>query len=203
MSAVCDYCSGEARLVFGDVIYPHRPDLFDKKFYYCKPCDAWVGCHARTEKPLGRLANKELRRFKQAAHAALDPLWQKRHERKSKADPGYKKGMARGGAYKRLAKKMGIPIKECHIGMFTVEQCKQVIEICESGKLYGEEEVPTESIDISVEVIRTTDAAVCINDGDKDAWIPKSQILSDHEFMWGTHIEITIPEWLAKDKGLL
>jgi len=29
--------------------------------WLCKPCDAYVGCHNNTERPLGTLANKELR----------------------------------------------------------------------------------------------------------------------------------------------
>lgn len=58
----CPYCGKDSVLVNGHVIYPHRPDLLEKKFYWCKPCDAYVGCHPGTANPLGRLANAELRR---------------------------------------------------------------------------------------------------------------------------------------------
>lgn len=34
----CDYCNGDAWLVSGVVIYPHRPDLHGLKFYYCADC---------------------------------------------------------------------------------------------------------------------------------------------------------------------
>lgn len=58
---ICDYCNKDAELVGGDIIYPHRPDLYELKFYYCAVCEAWCGCHRGTTKPLGRLANAELR----------------------------------------------------------------------------------------------------------------------------------------------
>ena len=89
--------------------------------YYCEDCDAYVGVHKGTDKPLGRLANAELRRWKKAAHAALDPRWQ----------TGIFRGR-RNAAYEWLAKRMSLPVKETHIGMFDVEQCQRVIRICES-----------------------------------------------------------------------
>jgi len=127
----CPYCGNPPEFVTGEAIYPHRPDLFYKKFYLCKPCDAFVGCHAAADKdgkggsgdgtvPLGRLANAELRKYKMAAHTALDFLWQ-----------GGK--MSRGKAYRLLARKLSLYPDECHIGMFDVDTCKRVIEICKTG----------------------------------------------------------------------
>lgn len=131
----CPYCSARAENVGGDVIYPHRPDLADKRFWRCVPCDAYVGCHRGTSNPLGRLANAELRTAKIAAHAALDPIWRARLVRKRAVDPKYTKGMARGGRYKALAALLGIGQHECHIGMFDVARCRRVVEICKSGAL--------------------------------------------------------------------
>lgn len=118
---ICDYCNNEAELVSGEVIYPHRPDLYDLKFYYCATDQAWVGCHRGTTKPLGRLANLELRQAKMEAHAAFDELW------RSTTPAG---SFDRKGAYKWLADQLGISRDECHIGMFDVEQCRRVVEIC-------------------------------------------------------------------------
>lgn len=101
----------------------------------CLPCRAWVGCHKGTTTPLGRLADRELRRWKMAVHAVFDPIWQARFQRKRALDPKYTKAHARGGRYKRLSELMGIPRKDCHIGMFDVERCKQAIAIIESGAL--------------------------------------------------------------------
>lgn len=132
---ICDYCKKTSNLVTGEVIYPHRPDLYSLNFYICKPCNAYVGCHKGTINPLGRLANTELRNAKKEAHAAFDPIWKARHERKSAVDPTYKKSMARGGRYKKLAELLGVEIKDCHIGMFDVDMCMKVIQICNDGLL--------------------------------------------------------------------
>lgn len=118
---ICPYCNNEAQLVSGEVVYPHRPDLYDKHFWVCVPCDARVGCHDGTTKPLGRLANAELRQAKMAAHAAFDPLWQR-----WKALTG----LPRSKAYAWLAQQLGIPHKDCHIGMFDVDQCERVVQVC-------------------------------------------------------------------------
>lgn len=116
----CPYCGKKAKLVDGNVIYPHRKDLADLKFYQCAPCDAYVGCHKMSNhtwtnrKPLGRLANAELRAAKSKAHEAFDPIW---HE-------GF---MNRGEAYAWLAEQLNIPKSQCHIGMMDVDDCMRVI----------------------------------------------------------------------------
>lgn len=118
MKVTCSYCNNPAKLVTGKEIYPHRDDLSFKKYWYCKPCSAYVGCHHPSERPLGRLANAELRKAKMAAHAVFDPLW------------GNKNFPTRSFAYKWLANKLGINVKDCHIGMFDAETCNKVVEIC-------------------------------------------------------------------------
>lgn len=111
----CPYCHKHAELVDGTVIYPHRPDLEDRKFWLCRPCRAYVGTHRDSpdHKPLGRLADATLRVWKQRVHEVFDPLWK-----------GEEKKMKRSEAYAVLAARMGIQIDECHIGMFDVERCK-------------------------------------------------------------------------------
>jgi hypothetical protein len=103
------------------VVYPHRPDLFHKRFWHCAPCEAYVGCHTGTEKPLGRLANSELRREKIKAHAAFDPIWKS-------------KEMARKEAYAWLSEQLGISPANTHIGMFDVDDCRAVVAVCEARK---------------------------------------------------------------------
>lgn len=112
----CPYCQKPAALVGGAKVYPHRPDLAEKRFYACFPCGAWVGCHPGTENALGRLANAELRAAKQAAHAAFDPIWTGGRWR-------------RQDAYEWLAEQLGIDRAACHIGMFDVDQCRAVVRI--------------------------------------------------------------------------
>ncbi len=120
----CPYCRGQASLVTGAVIYPHRPDLAAKHFYRCAPCEAWVGCHPGTMMPLGRLANAELRAWKSKAHEAFDPLW------KRKMKKGVLQHHARRAGYVWLAVQLGIRPKDCHVGLFDVAPCQRVVEIC-------------------------------------------------------------------------
>lgn len=117
----CPYCGTVAQLVTGEAIYPRRPDLWAKRFWSCPPCKAYVGCHPGTTTPLGRLADATLRSAKQAAHALFDPLWQRGE-------------MTREKAYAWLARELGIPGKDCHIGMFDVDTCVRVIEVCKKRR---------------------------------------------------------------------
>lgn len=127
-TVLCSYCDGRARLTTGAELYPGRPDLSGKLFWFCAPCRAWVGCHAAAKPngkggqgdgtvPLGRLADRALRRAKQAAHDAFDPLWRSGE-------------MSRQGAYAWLAGALRIPNRACHIGGFDLEQCQAVIAAC-------------------------------------------------------------------------
>lgn len=116
---VCSYCGGRAKFVSGDRVYGRTGPWSNMRFWYCAPCKAWVGCHKRNSKygfigdePMGRLADYELRRAKRILHSVFDPLW--KH-----------KWMSRGVAYKALAKAMGLPAKDCHIGYFDLNQCRE------------------------------------------------------------------------------
>lgn len=123
MTVICDYCGDVAQFVDGGKIYPHRPDLNHLKFFLCSPCNAYVGVHIGTTKPFGRLANAELRSFKQKAHLEFDKLWKSgRFTRKE--------------SYSMLSGAMNKSIDLTHIGMFNVSECKQVVELCKSGKIY-------------------------------------------------------------------
>lgn len=105
----CPYCNKKAELTDSSVVYGKSYG----KIYLCKcvPSWAYVGCHKGSSKPLGRLADKQLREYKKKVHAAFDPLW--------------KSGkMKRPEAYEWLAKKLKIEKKECHVGMFDVNRCQ-------------------------------------------------------------------------------
>jgi hypothetical protein len=64
------------------------------------------------------MADAELRAWKIKAHAALDPLWRGN----------------RSAGYRWLARRLGIAAAECHIGLFDVETCQRVIEVCSNQK---------------------------------------------------------------------
>lgn len=115
----CDYCGRKTEYVDSKVIYGKSYGMI----YLCRNCMAYVGVHKGTDKPLGRLANAQLRYWKKQAHAAFDPLWQYgrfKHRRNA--------------AYAWLADQMHTPIDKTHIGMFDVGQCKQVIAICQNER---------------------------------------------------------------------
>lgn len=117
---VCPYCNNKTEHVPDTEVYNQS---YGGMIYLCRNCDAYVGCHkTRPTEALGRLANSELRAAKIQAHYYLDNLWQRK--------TGITKGHARGKAYKWLRGEMGLTSELCHIGMFDVEQCKQVVEIC-------------------------------------------------------------------------
>ncbi len=118
---ICPYCGAPAQLTTGRHVYPHRADLADKRFYQCRPCGAYVGCHPNTDRPLGGLANAELRRWRQRVHAAFDPHWKRARDT-----------YARSRAYRRLADGLGIPQDECHTGSFDLERCKAALAVIES-----------------------------------------------------------------------
>lgn len=133
LQVTCPYCRDAAKLVDGRAIYPHRPDLSSKQFWQCKPCGAYVGCHAAGvgqgdgTKPLGRLADAELRKAKKDAHFAFDGLWLNSPNRRR----------ARGAAYAWLADAMGLTADECHIGEMDAQQCRRVFQLVLARKAAG------------------------------------------------------------------
>lgn len=115
--ARCQECGSECELTTGAEVYPHIPRLHELPVWICRPCGAYVGCHTGTTLPLGTAAGKALRGWRRAAHDAFDPTW--------------RRGGNRTRAYAWLAREMGLSREACHIGMMDIEQCKQVVEICQ------------------------------------------------------------------------
>lgn len=128
------------------VFLPSSEDLYGTEYgpvYFCEPCYAWVGCHKGTTKPLGRPATQPIREARKKAHAAFDPIWQSiwkelnqlHSEKLGRPAPAYYgKGPARKSIYAWLAGEMDIPVEECHISWFDVDDCQRVIDICRNSK---------------------------------------------------------------------
>lgn len=106
-------CGHVAILLRGDELY-RRGKLAEKQFWVCRPCDAAIGCHPGTIRPLGTLATQEVRGWRRSVHAAFDPLWQS-------------EGVDRSEAYRELAQLLGLPPELCHIGLFDVEWCRRAL----------------------------------------------------------------------------
>lgn len=117
----CPYCGSTVSLRDSAIVYgkSYGLMLICDEFPYC---DAYVGVHKHNHKPLGRLANKELRYWKKLAHAAFDPIWKEQD-------------ISRTDAYAWLAEALGIEPDACHIGMFDVAECREVVRL--SGEKYS------------------------------------------------------------------
>ena len=85
--------------------------------YQCQNCNARVGCHRGTTRPLGNVANEVLRLKRMETHKVFDAFWQRQ-------------GMTRTGAYRWLASQLHLPERRTHIGGFEMDQCQKVIELC-------------------------------------------------------------------------
>lgn len=88
MFIYCVECEKDiiANLVAGDVVYPHRKDLYSLKFWRCDTCKNFVGAHANSKNhtPLGIIASKELKNARIHIHRILDPLYRNgKHSRRN------------------------------------------------------------------------------------------------------------------------
>ena len=121
----CPYCNSEAKLVDSSIIYHGKSYGWAYVCANFPTCDSYVGCHRGTDKPLGRMANKELRAAKSLAHKVFDALWPKKFYR-----GGLTRRQIRNHGYKWLSEELGIPYSQCHIGMMDTDLCKKVVEKC-------------------------------------------------------------------------
>lgn len=118
---ICAYCTGLA------TFHATSNHLYSRDYgpvWHCESCKAWVGCHP-DGKPLGRLADAELRSAKMGAHNAFEPLVAAKMRR-----DGCSKSEARGAGYAWLAQQLDIDRRICHIGMFDEAMCKRVEMVC-------------------------------------------------------------------------
>jgi hypothetical protein len=109
----CDNCcSVNIELTTNDKIYGRIYGEWPK-IYFCNDCRAAVGCHPKTELPLGRMADRQTRQLRSRAHDEFDKLW--------------KSGlMSRSKAYNWLALALEIDPAQCHISWLSKDQLKDV-----------------------------------------------------------------------------
>lgn len=85
---ICRYCGGIIRLVPAADVYgssTERLGMQNEYLYQCQNCNARVGCHKGTMRPLGDVANEILRLKRIEAHQVFDAYWQKMHISRTKA----------------------------------------------------------------------------------------------------------------------
>lgn len=116
---ICPYCHSIAILRPADEIYKDANDTETKMLYVCKnypECNTYIRINPKTNKPIGVMANKELRTLRKEAHDRFDLI--------------FKKGiLSRQDAYKILATTLMIPMRDAHIGCFDEYRCKQTIKL--------------------------------------------------------------------------
>lgn len=107
----------EARLTNGQETYKHRPDLYSLPFWICDICKNFVGTHHNSDdktKPLGVIANKELKQLRVKIHSIIDPIW-----KSGKED--------RKALYARLSKLLGYRYHTAEIR--NIEDANRIIEL--------------------------------------------------------------------------
>ncbi len=110
----CPYCNQPARFVDNAEIYNGRRYGKSYMMWWCLPCDALVGTHQNDPKrPLGTMANKELRQWRRKAHATIDPIWKDGE-------------MSRGRVYEILSTELG---KQVHVGESDIDMCQKIIDV--------------------------------------------------------------------------
>jgi hypothetical protein len=90
----------------------------------CLPCEASVSID-RYGLPKGSLAKADLKQARVRAHQVFDPLWSL-----TAVSDIAPLGEGRNLCYRWLSTKLEVPVGYCHIGMFNLEQCQQVVRIC-------------------------------------------------------------------------
>ncbi|WP_457447116.1 zinc-finger-containing protein [Roseateles sp. P5_E4] len=147
---VCTQCQHDTVVVAGDVIYPDRPDLFDRFFWLCRDCWRYVGCHAAKKDvdedgnvswgragavPLGDVADEKLRGLRSRAHQLFDPIWQGGSKTRSEA-------------YEWLGGFLGVRPSQAHIAMLDEAQCRRLID----ALFVAPSEVSAPDIDVATEL---------------------------------------------------
>lgn len=109
----CPYCGSPTSIEDSKRVYGTSYGMILLCSAYPK-CDSFVGIHRDTDIPKGTLANNVLRRYRKQAHGVFDVMWREG-------------SMHRRQAYQQLAKILGVPPAQAHIGWCNAEQCQVII----------------------------------------------------------------------------
>lgn len=124
---VCPYCQADAVLCDASAVYgPTYAGKFNMWVCANYPdCDSYVGCHkdSADAKPLGTMANAELRKLRKRIHAMFDPLWKPGPEAK------FKGRKARLEAYWWITDALGITGTQFHTAHADAGQCRSALAV--------------------------------------------------------------------------
>lgn len=120
----CPYCGAPAVCRPASTVYGSTVKTKGSYLYLCSrwpECDSYVAAHRQNRRPMGTLANAQLRHKRILAHRALEDFRRSRH-------------MEKWAAYVWLQGKLGLPAEQVHIGMFSEQRCRQVIALCRQSQ---------------------------------------------------------------------
>ena len=127
MKIFCVECNKdvEPKLVTGAMVYPTCAKVAQDKYWMCNSCKNFVGCHKNANKnklrPLGIIANKELRQARIQIHKIIDPIWQKER-------------MKRGEVYALISSELGYQFHTAELR--NLEEVNRVHEIAQGLQKY-------------------------------------------------------------------
>lgn len=120
----CPYCGALAVCRPASTVYGSTVQTKGSYLYLCSrwpECDSYVAAHRQNRRPMGTLANAQLRHKRILAHRALEDFRRSRH-------------MEKWAVYVWLQGKLGLPAEQVHIGMFSEQRCRQVIALCRQSQ---------------------------------------------------------------------
>ena len=135
----CPYCGRQTVRVTGATLFPHRPDIMQRQFVRCAPCDAHVACHDKTGEPMGVPADHRTRQARANLHKYYrDPIWQNAKQSGGYTEREKRYGVdkiirtARNRVYVWLGVQMGLT-QIPHVGEFSIEDCNKAKAILEKA----------------------------------------------------------------------
>ena len=124
----CPYCGAPAVCRPASTVYGNKIRTKGSYLYLCSrwpACDSYVAAHKRDRRPMGTLANGDLRHKRILAHRALEDFRQSRR-------------MDKWAVYLWLQGKLGLNEHQTHIGMFSEQMCDRVIAVCKQAIQSGQ-----------------------------------------------------------------
>lgn len=129
----CPYCGRQAVLRPATYVYGERNLDPENYLYVCggyPACDSYIGVHKKSLRPMGTLADGNLRHKRIEAHRALNEV----------INAGV---MTKHGLYIWLQNRLCLSETEMHIGKFSYFRCEETIRECK--KLMAQNKIKIES----------------------------------------------------------
>ena len=111
----CPYCNREAERISNEFLYGKV--YGNGMAWDCRHCDAFTGC-SDDGRPIGALANKELRMARKKARAHVESFVTGQVDEKS----------VRNMVYASLTRYLGISRQVCAIGRFNLDMCQRTMD---------------------------------------------------------------------------